>query len=307
MKRIFRHISEFLVLWVIVFSILSYFFPYYFVVFKNFLEYFFSLTMLCVGMLLNPEHVKLLRKKPQRVLAGSLLQYSLMPLFAFITSQFFSNTHIKTGIILVGSVPGAMASNLMSALANADVALSVSITTLSTLLSPLITPFLLKILAGNFVKVHFLKMFFKLLWMVVLPVVAGYFIRLKYSDWASKNRDYFAGTAAIAIIIIVAMVVAENSSNLSVKEIAVVFALLITNLSGYAGGYTVPLVLNWDIPQRKTIAIEVGMQNAGLGTVLALGTFGKTSAIPPAIYTVLCLITSSILVNLWEFMEGRKK
>ncbi len=300
MKRLFRHVSQNLILWVIVWSVAAYSYPRPFISIKPYLEYFFTLTMLCVGLLLNPQHVRMLSQNPQRVGVGTLLQFTIMPATVFSVSIFFDDPLVKTGIILTGCVPGAMASNLMSALAEADVALSVSITTLSTLLSPLVTPFLLYVMAGSMVKINFSAMCVKLMWMVVLPVIAGYILRLRRGEWALRGKDYFSGIAGLAIVVIVAIVVASNSGHLKMNHLGIVLALLVPNIIGYAAGFGFASLFGWPSSQRRTVSLEVGMQNAGLGTVLALGYFGDKAAIPPAIYTVLCLVTSSLLVTYWE-------
>lgn len=299
MKKILRTFSHYLVWWIFFFSLLSYFFPEKFKLLRGSLEYLFTITMFCVGILLNPGHLKLLKSKPYRVVSGTALQYSIMPFTSFLISLFYSDSSLKTGIIITGAVPGAMASNLMSALAGADVALSVSVTTLSTLLSPILTPFFLKIFAGAYVSLSFRDMFLKIMWMVVLPVLLGYRFRI-YSPKVQQLNDYFSGIAGLSIILIVSFVVAENAHNLTWKEIHILWGLILLNAVGYAGGYWIPLLLKWPVEQRRTISLEVGMQNAGLGTVLALSFIGERPAISPAIYTFLCLITSSILVNLWK-------
>lgn len=303
MQKIFKDIHENLIVWVIFTSIISYLFPSIFTSYRDYIGYLFGITMLCIGMLLNQEHVSLLWKKPQRIFAGTLMQYTIMPLSAFFISLLFKNKDLKTGIIITGCVPGAMASNLMSALANADVALSVSVTTLSTLISPVVTPFLLYLFAGSFVKIKFIKMFINIFLMVVLPVCIGYLLQIRWKEEIESKKNYLAGVAGLAIILIVALVIGENRNRFTALHFILLFALLVINISGYIGGYIIPKLLNWPLYQRKTLSLEVGMQNAGLGTVLALKYFGTDSAIPPAIYTILCLITASFLVKLWRFME----
>lgn len=305
-KRVFRNIHENLVLWVIGGSLFSFLLPSIFKPVKPFLEWFFAITMFCIGVLLNPEHLSFLWRKPHRMFAGTLMQYTIMPSLAFIASLPFHNENLKIGILIAGCVPGAMASNLMSALANADVVLSVSVTTLSTLFSPVVTPGLLYFLAGKFVKVDFFRMFINLLLMVVIPVCAGYLVKLRAGKSAENKKEYLAGTAGLAIILIVALVVAENRNSFSSSHLFILLALIFVNASGYFLGYLLPYLFRWPVEQRKTLSLEVGMQNAGLGTVLALSYFGGESAIPPAIYTVLCLLTSSILIKLWRVMERVK-
>jgi BASS family bile acid:Na+ symporter len=117
------------------------------------------------------------------------------------------------------------------------------------------------------------------------------------------KKDYLSGIAGLAIILIVALVIGENRNNFGSAHLILLLKLLLINIMGYLGGYIFPGLLKWPAEQKKTLSLEVGMQNAGLGTVLALKYFGTDSAIPPAIYTILCLITASFLVKLWRSIE----
>ncbi len=300
-KRAAQFLQDYLVLNVIIFSAAAYFLPAWALAIKPYLNYFFALTMFCVGMLIPEEQIKMLKTKPQRALAGSLMQFFLMPLLAYLCCVAFGiKGDLRTGMILTGAVPGAMASNLMSSLAGADVALSVSITTLSTILAPMLTPLLLLFYGGNRLEMPFLSMVTSISWMVVIPVVAGYLIKLRIREKVKSARIWLSATASFAIIIIVAIVVAANRESLFATSLAIIGALIIMNFSGYIFGYAGGTLLKWNVEAKKTVSLEVGMQNAGLGTVLTLTFFSPESAIPPAIYTVLCLITSAILVNFWE-------
>lgn len=300
-KGIAIFFQDYLVLNVLIFSAAAYFFPIWALAIKPYLNYFFALTMFCVGMLIPEEQIELLKKKPQRAMAGSFMQFLIMPLLAYACCIIFGiKGDLRTGMILTGAVPGAMASNLMSALAGADVALSVSVTTLSTILAPLLTPLLLLAYGGSRLEMPFFSMVLNISWMVVIPVIAGYFIKLRIMGKAEGARIYLSATASLAIIVIVAIVVAANRESLFVSSLTIITALIIMNLSGYIFGYTGGALLGWNIEAKKTISLEVGMQNAGLGTVLTLSFFSPESAVPPAIYTVLCLLTSSVLVNFWE-------
>lgn len=300
-KRVALFLQDYLILNVIIFSAAAFFLPSWALAIKPYLNYFFALTMLCVGMLIPEAQIEMLKKKPHRAAAGSFMQFLLMPLLAYLCCLTFGiNGDLKTGMILTGAVPGAMASNLMSALAGADVALSVSVTTLSTILAPLLTPTLLFLYGGESLKMPFLSMVWSISWLVVIPVVAGYLIKLRIKEKVERARVWLSATASLAIIIIVAIVVAANRESLFVTSLLIITALIIMNLSGYLFGYAGGALLKWNIEAKKTISLEVGMQNAGLGTVLTLTFFSPESAVPPAIYTVLCLITSAILVNFWE-------
>ena len=301
-------IRDYLVLNVVIFSLLAYAIPFWALSFAPYLNYFFAITMFCVGMLMPRDQVLLLKQKPMRAVSGTIMQFFFMPLLAFFSASLFGiEGDSRTGILIAGTVPGAMASNLMSALAGADVALSVSITSFSTLLSPIITPLLLMLYGGGTIKIQFFSMVLSICWMVVIPVIGGYLTKMRFEKPVESVKTYLGALASTAIILIVAIVVASNHHHLFASSAIVLAALLLLNIAGYLCGYGGGKLLGWNVEAKKTVALEVGMQNAGLGTVLALTYFSKNAAIPPAIYTILCLITASLLVNFWEMRLKRNK
>jgi len=163
-----------LAIWVVALSVTAYFFPSGFVRFKPYLNSFFSVTMFGIGVVLKVEDFRNILKTPLVVALGVCAQFTIMPLGAFFVSKLFNlPPEITVGLILAGSAPGAMASNVISYIAKADVAYSVSLTSVSTLLTPLLTPGLVYLLANSVLEVKFLSMFFSLLQMVVMPLLLG--------------------------------------------------------------------------------------------------------------------------------------
>ena len=191
MLKVASFIQDYLILNVIIFSVLAYVFPDRVLLAAPYLNYFFAVTMFCVGMLMPKEQVMMLKQKPLRAVSGTAMQFLFMPLLAFLSVWLFNvRGDARTGVLIAGAVPGAMASNLMSALAGADVALSVSITTLSTIVSPVITPLMLILYGGGKLDVQFLSMVFSICWMVVIPVIAGYFTKKRFN--LVKDSIFFA-------------------------------------------------------------------------------------------------------------------
>ncbi len=267
----------------------------------------FALTMLAVGTLVRPEQVRAFAKAPLRPLTGLAGQYAIMPLAAGGVSLLFEDPVVRTGIVLVGCMPGAMASNLMTVLLRGDLILSVTMTTLATLLSPLVIAFWLPLLADTRIDVPVGAMAWNATWMVVLPVVAGIALRAWRTELSHRWDRSATLVASAAIVLILLVVVAANRDRLAGLGPRLALAMLGLNLAAYALAYAAATAFRWPAPQRRTLVVEVGMQNAGLGSVLALAHLGEAGAVPSAFYTVLCLVTVSLtLPFLGSPAQGRQ-
>jgi BASS family bile acid:Na+ symporter len=224
-----------------------------------------------------------------------------MPLGAFALAKLFGlEAEIAVGLILTGSAPGAMASNVMSYIAKADTAYSVSLTTVSTLLCPLLTPGLTFILAGSVLKVPFWEMMLSVIKMVIVPLFVGFGVRHYFKDKIEKVLPIFPAISVTFIIFICSLVIALNKNRLGQVTGLVLATAVILNIYGMLGGYGVGSAFRMEVQRRRTLAIEIGMQNAGLGTVLALKHLGEKAAIPAAIFVFICIITASIMAAVWQ-------
>jgi BASS family bile acid:Na+ symporter len=193
-----------------------------------------------------------------------------------------------------------MASNVMSYIAKADTAYSVSLTTVSTLLCPLLTPGLTFILAGSVLKVPFWEMMFSVIKMVIVPLFVGFGVRHYFKEKIEKVLSVFPAISVTFIIFICSLVIALNKERLAQVTGLVLATAVILNIYGMLGGYGVGSAFRMEVRRRRTLAIEIGMQNAGLGTVLALKHFGEKAAIPAAIFVFICIITASVMAELWQ-------
>jgi len=254
----------------------------------------FAVTMFFVGTLVPPEQVRGFAAAPTRVLTGLLAQYTIMPLTAAAVASLFSDPTMRAGIVLVGCLPGAMASNVMTVLLRGDVVLSVSLTTLATLLSPVVLAAWLPILAGARVPLPAGPIAANAAWMVVLPVAAGIGLRLWRTDMPRHWEKAATSLASLAIVLIVLVVVAANRDHLADLGPAVAAAMVALNLVAYGLAFLAATAMRWPPAQRRTLVIEVGMQNAGLGSVLALTHLGEGGAVPSAFYTGLCVVTAGL-------------
>ncbi len=305
-------------------------------------------------------------RMPKGVFIGVGSHYIIMPLVGFgIANIFDFPPEIKAGIILIGCVPSGLASNVMSYIANANLALAVTIGAISTLLSPVITPFLMKLLGGQFIEVSFWSMMLDILNMIILPIVAGFIFNL-FSSGKEKTRSKVFQLMGFFVIILLTNLVYMKSKNsdisgflialgksmcfffflpmivaillryflkantqwmskilslISMVGIAVIITIitatgrdsllkvgalllvtsLLHNLTGYALGYSISWLFKMPEKDRRTVAFEVGMQNGGLASGLAL-QMGKvaTVGLAPAIFGPLMNITGSTLASWWR-------
>jgi len=308
-------IERFLLLWLVLLAVIAYFWPAWlpgvwdpFLGTAPGLNYLFAVTMLAIGSLLPRDEIRQVVWRWPTVLGGTAVQYLSMPALAYCLARLLGlEGAALVGVLMAGCVPGAMASNVLTLVARGNVSYSVSLTTSATLLSPLVAPFALWIMLRQWVDFPVLKVSWQLCWMVVLPVVAGHL--LARASGATSGFRHRAGAiiANLTILWIIAVVVAKNRDNLSQVEARLLLALVALNLLGYLAGTFGSLLLRLPPPMRRALTLEVGMQNAGLGTVLAMDIFGADPAvaIAPAIYTFGCMLTGTILARLWAQFGSR--
>jgi BASS family bile acid:Na+ symporter len=266
------------------------------------LNYVFAVTMLAIGSLLPRDEVRQVIRRWPTVLGGTAIQYTSMPLLAYGLGRLFGlEGPWMIGIVMVGCVPGAMASNVLTLVARGNVSYSVSLTTSATILSPLVVPWVLWLALGQMVDFPAGQVAWQLCWMVVLPVVAGHLLSRSFGFWNHWARRVAAIVANLTILWIIAVVVAVNREELPQLDTVLLFALLAVNMGGYTVGFFGGFFLRLTNPMRRALTLEIGMQNAGLGTTLALGLFKdrQAAAIAPALYTFGCMLTGTILARLW--------
>ena len=241
-------------------------------------------------------------KMPKGVLVGMLCQFTIMPMIGFSLAHLLGvQSEIAAGIILIGSVPSGLASNVMSYLAKANLALSVTLTALATLLAPFITPVLMAWLAGEFIQISALKMMWDMTKIVVIPVVAGLIFnhfahgRFKWLD------DAMPGVSMFGIAYIITIITAAGRDALLEVGLILIVAGIFHNISGYFLGYWGARVFRMPERDCRTIALEVGMQNGGLASALA-NELGKiaTVGLAPAIFGPVMNITGSMLATFWR-------
>ena len=265
------------------------------------LRYVIGCTMFCIGWLVPKDEVRQLMLRWPMVLIGTAAQYGSMPLLAYLLAHSLplSEDH-RIGLIMVGCVPGAMASNVLTMMARGNVSYSVSLTTLATLASPFAVPFLLYWLLGEQKEIDVYQQFQFLLMFVVGPTVAGHLIGNVRDTIQKRFARVSKVVASLAILWIIAVVVGKNRDTLADGTGAIVLAVLL-NVSGYMVGGLVGRTCRMEEGMSRALSLEIGMQNAGLGSTMAAAIFIDRPAvlIPTAFYTFGCMLTGIILARFW--------
>jgi len=261
---------------------------------KGYFLSFFAATMFALGIVLEPVELKSTLRHPKKIALGVLAQFSIMPTLGFLVAYFGGlPNELALGFIIVACAPGAMASNVIVYLAGGALAYSVALTTVATFLSPLLTPFLVQTLGGVFVPIPFLAMMKTIVWTVVLPLSAGMLLRPRLGRFQAIAIEAAPAVASLAIVVICSYAVAANADRIAAAGPSIFGFVVTLNALGYALGWGSAKVFGFDSKHRITLAIEIGMQNAGLGVALALKHFAPETALPGALFAVWCILTAA--------------
>ena len=300
-QNILKKFTALFPLWAVLLSAVAYVYPEYFAPHQDLIVPFLSLIMLGMGVTLSIASFLAVFKRPKVILLGTLMQYTIMPLAAWIVCLVLKlPPDLSAGVILLGCCPGGTASNVISYLAKADVALSIVLTSVSTLLAFLATPFLTWLFIGRSVNVDVMGMLSSVVNIVVIPVVLGLLISYFFGKQIAPVKEIFPAISAAAIVFIIAVIIGTNSENLARSGPLVLLAVILHNGLGLAGGYWVSKALKLTEIEARTIAIEVGMQNSGLSVALAIKHFTATAALPGAIFSIWHNLSGALLAGYWS-------
>lgn len=261
-----------------------------------------QLIMFGMGTELSLQDFSRIVQMPKGVIVGVMCHYIIMPLVGFgVANMFNFPPEIAAGIILVGCCPSGLASNVMCYLARGNLALSVSVTTVSTLVAPLLTPFLMRLLGGSLITINFMDMVWEMVKMVVLPVALGVLVHYLLRGRAKWLNKVLPVTSMIGIVIILVVIIAKGRDPLLKVGGLIILATFIHNTFGYLLGYWSGRFLRFNERDSRTIALEVGMQNAGLASALASKISTNAAvALAPAVFGPLMNITGSMLSSWWH-------
>jgi len=269
-----------------------------------------QLIMFGMGTTLTAHDFEGVVKRPWCVAVGAVLQFTVMPLAGLAVAHVLGfEGELAAGMVLIGSVAGGMASNVVAYLAKANVALSVTMTCVSTLLSPLVTPFLMQRLAGAYVEIDTMKMMIEMCKIVILPVGAGWLVRLALGARYERHRKpidlCLQAIAMSGILFSLVVCLAPNRDLLMRAGHLVLLSSVLHTAVGYSLGYVIPKLLGRVLPiderDARTVAIEVGMQNGGMAAALAVNVLhSSVAALPANAAAVWMNLSGSMLASFWS-------
>ena len=312
-KNISAHLTKWTPAFVTAVAVFTYFFPDTFAWVKGHAQTsILGFIMLTMGLTLSKEDFRILISRPIDMLIGVTAQYLLMPLIAWTVAKALNLPHpVAVGLLLVGCCPGGVSSNIMSFLCKGDVAFSVGMTTVTTLLAPIMTPVLMLHLAGENVDVDAIGMFKSILIVTILPVALGFSLNAAFSDKSrfAEIKKTLPGCAVIGLACIVGGVVSAHGPKIVASGIVIFAAVLLHNTLGYILGYLTGLFARFSNAKRRTVSIEVGMQNAGLATVLSAKHFPAMpeAAIASAVSCVWHSISGALLAGVFNLLDNVAK
>ena len=304
MTRFFDQLANAFPIWVLVACGLALVEPGLFTWFRgNAIVVGLAVIMLGMGLGLSLADFQRVTTRPTTVAAGFAAQFLIMPTAGWLVAETMQlDTPFAVGLILVGCCPGGTASNVVTYLARADVALSVLMTTCSTLGAVVLTPLLTQLLAGKLVAVDGWGLFLSTLQVVVLPVVAGMAINRWLPGAVQRVLPVAPLVSVVTIALVCASIVGQNAAAIRSSGPQLLIAVFLLHAIGFGVGYLFARLLGYDRTISRTISIEVGMQNSGLGVVLAQRHFPAEplTAVPCAISSVTHSVIGSLLAGWWR-------
>jgi BASS family bile acid:Na+ symporter len=303
MQKIITFLTNAFPLWIIICSALALYQPAIFTWFSGaFITYGLGIIMLGMGLTLKPQDFNLVFQSPKWVIAGALLQFTVMPLLGWGLGYLFNlPLPFAVGLIIVSCCPGGTASNVISYLARANVALSVTMTAVSTLLAIILTPLLTTFFIGDKLEVNAFELFLGVVKVVLLPIILGVLMN-RYLPKSTKSILPAAPLVAlIAIVLIVASIIGQGRTEILQSGLVLTGAVVCLHFFGFILGYFFSKLISNKVEVNRTISIEVGMQNSGLGAYLARANFANPAiAIPSAISSATHSIIGSIAAGIWR-------
>ena len=303
MKKISELIGKYMAWIVLVIAALALFLPGTCLwIQTKWINYLLMIVMFGMGLTMKLSDFAVVFKRPRDVIIGCLAQFIIMPLLAFGLGKVFGlHQELLVGVVLVGTCPGGTSSNVITYLSKGDTALSVGMTSINTLLAPFLTPLLTYLYLRTSVNVDVRSMFVSIIQVVIVPIGLGLLINKLFGNYTRRISDALPLVSVTAICLIVAAVVSHNSEKILSTGLVIFAVVILHNLLGYLCGYLIGILFKMDLPRKKAVAIEIGMQNSGLATSLAGTAFPDLAmaTVPGAIFSVWHNISGAVLAALF--------
>ncbi len=296
-----KRLTDLFPVWAVLFAAAAFVRPEVFVPLRPAIVPLLGLVMFGMGATLLPRDFRAVAERPRVLALGAALQFAGMPALAFVIARALGlPDEIAAGLILVGSCPGGTASNVICYLARADVALSITLTAVSTVLAVLATPVLAGFWIGTTVEVDVGGMMQSIFKIVLVPVSLGVAANVWLGERLGRVKAALPLASVVAIAVIIAIVVALSHERLAALSGVLVAGVVLHNTAGLALGYFAAAGFGLPEAQRRTLAIEVGMQNSGLAVALAVQHLNALAALPGALFSVWHNVSGSLVAARWS-------
>jgi len=310
--RVIEKISSFagktFTLWVLIFAIVAFNFPAHFAWLGGYIVPLLGIVMFGMGLTLELSDFKEVFRRPKEVALGVIGHFIIMPLLAFLLAVgLHLPKEVAVGVILVGCCPSGTASNVMVFLARGNVALAVAIASVSTILAPIVTPLLILLFASKWVDVSVASLFLSIVQVVIVPLALGFIIKKLFGKQAKAGAKAMPLVSVIAIVLIVSAVVAGSAAKIAETGLLIFGVVILHNLLGFLIGFFFARLCGMDLAKQKAVAMEVGMQNSGLGVAIATAHFSPLAAVPSAIFSVWHNLSGSVLANIFSRMKEKNQ
>lgn len=308
--RFTQFVQKTFAFWVILFAAVALLSPDTFVWLKSYITWMLGIIMFGMGMTMTVDDFKGVMQSPKAVFIGVAAQFIVMPGLAFALCQLFQlPAEIAIGVILVGCCPGGTASNVITYMAKGNTALSVACTSVSTLLAPILTPAIFYLLASQWIEINAGLMLWSILQVVLFPIVLGLIVRMLLKQKVEHYIQVMPLISVLAIVAIVAAIIAGSKAAILESGLLILGVVILHNGLGYLLGFWASRFFKLPYADCKAVAIEVGMQNSGLGVALAAVHFAASpvTAVPSAIFSLWHNISGPALATYWASRHDVKQ
>ncbi len=297
-------VEKYMIVMLIIVSLVALFLPKTFIWLPlDLITYLLIIIMFSMGLTLKTSDFDFIIKRPKDLLICFLSQFLIMPTLAFIIGLSFNlETALFAGLIVVGTCPGGTSSPVITYLSKGDLALSVGMTSFNTLVAPILTPLITFLFLKARIQIDVFSMFLSIIEIVILPIILGLVINYFFEDKLKGIKNYLPTISIIAIILIVGIIVSNNSVSIFSTGIVILASVILLNLGGYLFGFLLAKASGMSIKKSKAISIETGMQNSALASSLAKATFPSLAmaTVPGAIFSVWHNISGFILAQIFK-------
>ncbi|NNG76037.1 bile acid:sodium symporter family protein [Acinetobacter terrae] len=308
--RFTQFIQKTFALWVVLFAGIALIVPEAFVWLKVYITWMLGIIMFGMGMTMTVDDFKGVLQSPKAVVIGVVAQFVVMPGLAYLLCQLFQlPPEIAIGVILVGCCPGGTASNVITYMAKGNTALSVACTSVSTILAPVLTPAIFYLLASQWIEINAMSMLGSILQVVLFPIILGLVVRSVLKQKVDAYIQVMPLISVIAIVAIVAAIIGGSKAQILESGLLILGVVALHNGLGYLLGFWASRLFKLPYADSKAIAIEVGMQNSGLGVALAAVHFAASpiTAVPSAIFSLWHNISGPALATYWASKVNKMK